>query len=137
MNEELRVRIEHECTKLVHRFCVLVDAYRHEELAALWAEDAVWETWRGPVQGRAAIRAYLDAKPQDDTTIHIAHNVLIDVDDEDNATGTAVFTYHGTRPKDPASLTPRVVGRYFDRFVRTAEGWRFAHRRTEMTFTAP
>lgn len=136
MDDNLRMRIERDCTRLIHRFCVLVDAYRHEELAGLWAEDAVWETWRGPVRGRQAIRAYLDAKQQGDTTIHIAQNIVIDVEDERNASGSAVFTYHGTKPNDPASLTPRVVGRYFDRFVLTAEGWRFAHRRTEMTFTA-
>lgn len=136
MDDLARIAIEHACTKLIHRFCVLVDAYRHEELTALWSQDAVWETWRGPVHGRPAIRAYLDAKQQTDTTIHVAHNVVIDVEDARNATGTAVFTYYGTKPKDPASLTPRVVGRYFDRFALTQEGWRFAHRRTEMTFTA-
>jgi hypothetical protein len=136
MDDVARLLIERACEKLVLRFCVLVDGYRHEELAALWAEDAVWETWRGPVEGRAAIRAYLDAKAQTETTIHIAQNVLIEVHDERSASGTAVFTYHGTRRNDPASLAPRVVGRYFDRFTLTAEGWRFAHRRTEMTFTA-
>lgn len=136
MDDAARLRIEHDCTRLVHRFCVLVDAYRHEELAALWAQDGVWETWRGPVHGRDEIRAYLNAKAQTDITIHIAHNVIVDVEDERNASGTAVFTYHGTQRGDPASLTPRVVGRYFDAFVLTDDGWRFARRRTEMTFTA-
>ncbi|MEO3388821.1 nuclear transport factor 2 family protein [Mesorhizobium sp. CAU 1741] len=136
MDEAVSLRIEHTCAKLVHRFCFLVDAYRHEELTALWAEDSVWETWRGPIRGRSAIRAYLDAKLRTDVTIHMAHNIVINVVDECNASGSAVFTYHGTKRSDPASLTPRVVGRYFDRFVVTGDGWRFAHRRTEMTFTA-
>lgn len=137
MDDAQRLLIERTCEKLVLRFCVLVDGYRHEDLTALWTDDAVWETWRGPLRGRAAIRAYLDAKAQTDTTIHIAQNVLIDVHDERTASGTAMFTYYDTRRNDAASLVPRVVGRYFDRFALTSEGWRFAHRRTELTFTAP
>ncbi|MEI7714174.1 MAG: hypothetical protein WCI94_22255 [Rhodospirillales bacterium] len=37
---------------------------------------------------------------------------------------------------DPAApaKAPMVMGRYFDKFVRTPDGWRFAHRRMEMEF---
>lgn len=136
MDHAERIAAEHECAKLVQRYCVLVDEYRHEELVGLWAEDGLWETWKGPLKGHEAMRAYLDAKAQTDTTIHMAHNIIIDVVDDVTATGTATFTYYGTSRDDPAATTPRVVGRYFDRFVRTAGGWRFAHRRTDMTFRA-
>lgn len=129
-----RLAIEWQCAQLVQRYCVLVDEYRHEELVALWASDGLWETWKGPLNGHAAMRAYLDAKSTDDTTIHMAHNIVIDVVDQDNATGVATFTYYGTSRDDPKATIPRVVGRYFDRFVRTTEGWRFAHRRTDMIF---
>ncbi|AMS42563.1 MULTISPECIES: nuclear transport factor 2 family protein [Aminobacter] len=131
-----RIAAEHECAKLVQRYCVLVDDYRHEELVALWAPDGLWETWKGPLRGHAEMSAYLDAKAQTDTTIHMAHNIVIDVIDEDNASGVAIFTYHGTSRNDPKATLPRVVGRYFDRFVRTTDGWKFAHRRTDMTFRA-
>lgn len=91
--------------------------------------------WRGPLKGKEEIRAYLDAKDQSDTGIHIVQNILIDVEDGQNANGSAVFTFHGTRRDDPGALTPRVVGRYRDRFVLTAQGWRFARRETDMVFT--
>lgn len=131
-----RIAIEHECAKLVQRYCILVDDFRHQELVALWARDGLWETWKGPLSGHAAMLAYLDAKPQTDTTIHMAHNIVIDVVDANNATGVATFAYYGTSRDDPKATIPRVVGRYFDRFVRTDDGWRFVHRRTDMTFRA-
>lgn len=136
MNSAERQAIEWECAGLVQRYCLLVDAYRHEELVALWAADGLWETWKGPLTGHDQMRAYLDAKPQADTTVHMAQNIVIDVIDGDNATGTATFAYYGTNRSDPTATVPRVIGRYLDRFVRTSEGWRFAHRRTDMIFRA-
>lgn len=136
MQANERMAIEWECSRLVMRYCILVDSYAHEELVGLWAQEALWETWKGPLRTHAEMRAYLDAKPRDAITIHMAHNVLIDAASPDEATGISAFTYHGTRSDDPAAVTPRVVGRWYDRFVHTSAGWRFAHRRTEMTFQA-
>lgn len=136
MEQAERIAAEHECAKLVQLYCILVDEYRHEELVALWAPDGLWETWKGPLNGHGEMRTYLDAKAQTDTTIHMAHNIVIDVADASNATGVATFAYYGTSRDDPKATTARVVGRYFDRFVRTDKGWRFAHRRTDMTFRA-
>ena len=137
MNSIERLAIEWECARLVQRYCLLVDGYRHEELVELWAPDGVWETWKGPLAGHDQMRAYLDAKPTGDHTVHMAQNIVIEVVDETRATGTASFAYYGTRRDDPAATVQRVIGRYFDRYVRTARGWRFAHRRTDMIFRSP
>lgn len=135
MDDCRRMMIERACSRLVLQFCLLVDGYRHAELVELWAPNAEWETWRGPLRGKEEIRAYLDAKDQSDTGIHIVQNILVEVEDARNASGSAVFTYHGTRRGDPDALTPRVVGRYRDRFTLTEQGWRFAQRSTDMVFT--
>lgn len=134
MKQAERIAAEHECAKMVRRFCVHVDAFEHNELLGLWAPDGLWETWQGPLNGHDEIRAYLDKKAKTGTTIHMAHNIVIDLIDENTAKGTAAFTYHGTSSDDPTATTARVVGRYHDKFVRTADGWRFAHRSTELTF---
>jgi hypothetical protein len=135
VNEYETMLIERECSRLVIRFCLLVDAYRHEELVKLWTPDAVWETWRGPVRGMEEIRAYLEAKDRSDTGIHVVQNILVDVKDARNAQGSAVFTYYANQRGDAdAARTPRVIGRYEDRFALTNEGWRIASRSTEMVF---
>lgn len=131
-----RIVIERECTRLVQRYCSFVDEYRHEDLVALWADDGLWETWQGPLRTHAELRAYLKAKPRDAVTIHIPHSILVDVIDEDRAEAVSAFTYHGTDRSDPTAVTPRVVGRWRDRFARTAAGWRFAYRGTDILFKA-
>lgn len=136
MDDAERMMIEQACTRLVVQFCQLVDAYRHEDLTALFAADAVWGTWKGPLKGSEAIRAYLDAKTQTGTGIHLVQNILIEVADTDSATGTAAFVYYDGKPGDAAALVPRVVGRYSDVFTRTAQGWRFARRETQILLTA-
>jgi hypothetical protein len=134
MEAAQRHAIEHECSRLVRQYCLHVDAYRHAEVVALFAEDGVWETWKGPMRGHAAMQAYLDAKDTKPTTIHTAQNIVVDVVSEREATGTSVFVYFGTDRGDPTATVPKVVGRYFDRYVLTPAGWRIAHRRTDMTF---
>lgn len=44
MDECRKMLIERACSRLVLRFCLLVDAHRHEELVDLWAPDGQWET---------------------------------------------------------------------------------------------
>jgi hypothetical protein len=136
MDQATRHAIEHECTKLLRQYCLFVDEYRHADVAALFAEDGLWETWKGPLTGRAAMQAYLDQKDRTPVTIHMVQNVIVDVVNDLEATGTSVFVYFGTDRKDAGATVPKVVGRYFDRFVKTSEGWRIAHRRTDMTFRA-
>ncbi len=104
------------------------------KLVALWADDGLWETWKGPLRTHPEMRAYLDAKPREPLTIHIPHNILVDVVDENRAEALSAFTYHGTDRSDPTAVSPRVVGRWRDRFIRTQAGWRFAYRGTDILF---
>lgn len=136
MDDIERLLVERACSRLVVRFCELVDSYGHEELAGLWAEDAVWNTWKGPQHGRKAIRDYLDAKPKGAVGVHVVQNILIDVDDAGSASGNSVFSFYGGEPGAPEARTPRVLGRFRDRFKLTAEGWRFASRDTDIIYTA-
>ncbi|MCI5074471.1 nuclear transport factor 2 family protein [Oricola sp.] len=136
MEDSQRLMAERACERLVTQFCDYVDSFRHEDLVGLWAEDAEWITWQGPVQGHDAIRAYLAAKPQTGTSLHVVQNVTIDVDDPENARGRAVFLYFGSGEDAASALVPQVIGRYDDRYRLTSDGWKFARRDTEIVFSA-
>ena len=139
MDATTRTTIEHDCARLITDFALRIDAFDHGAVVALFAEDGTWETWRGPRQGHADMRAYLDAKDFTLRARHIVTNIRIDVTGADTAEGTAYWTYYeGRAPIEggPAPFDgPRAIGQYFKRFVRTNAGWRIAHSRTEFTFT--
>jgi hypothetical protein len=130
--------IEHACARLAAEFHICADRFDHARMAALFAEDAVFDHLiLGPIKGRAAIQAYFDQKDTSSVTCHVTTNFLVDAVDETHATGQCYWTFYGSAPdaKAPVPLKgPLAVGRYDDRYVRTHEGWRFAYRRSEMTF---
>lgn len=124
-----RRAIEADCARLVALYANLNDAARWDEVAALYAEDGVMvrpTAPDAPVSGRAAILAAFRARPPR-VTRHVCSNVVIDVDSVDSARGeSAMLLFTG----GPAPL----VGSFHDRFVRTAQGWRFAERRGSLLF---
>ena len=70
---------------------------------------------------------------------HVCTNLLIDVIDENNATGVVYVTLfrHDGDPARRVSYRglPDVIGEYRDSFVRTAEGWRFKRREIHVSFS--
>jgi hypothetical protein len=121
--------IEWDCARLVAHYANLNDAGRWEEVAALFAADGRLSRPSAPndwVVGREAILAAFRARPPR-TTRHACSNVVIDVLSADEAVGeSAMLLFNG-------GATP-LVGSFFDRFVRTEEGWRFGERRGVLTF---
>jgi hypothetical protein len=58
--------------------------------------------------------------------------------DEQHAEGTTYFLFFAsdTGGGGPVKFgAPSTIGVYHDRFIRTAGGWRFAHRRVELPAT--
>lgn len=129
MTPDQRRAAEHDCARLIALYANLNDDARWDDVAALYAEDGVMFRPTAPdagVEGREAILAAFKARPAR-TTRHVCSNVVIDVDSEDSARGTSamlLFTGEGGP----------LVGSFHDRFVRTAEGWRFAERRGSLLF---
>lgn len=129
LTDEARRAIEWECTRLVSLYANLNDRGDWAGVAALYAEDGVMTRPTAPdapIVGRGAILAAFTARPPR-TTRHVCSNIVIDVESEDSARGDSVmllFTAYG----------PPLVGNFADRFVRTAEGWRFAERHGSLTF---
>lgn len=130
MTEAERREIEADCARLVALYANLNDAARWEALADLYAEDGAMvrpTAPDSPVVGRAAILAAFRARPPR-TARHVCSNVVIDVDGPDRASG------HSAMLLFTAPDAPPLVGSFDDRFVRTADGWRFAERRGSLTF---
>jgi len=131
MDEATRRGIEWDCTRLVHLYANLNDAADWEAVAALYAEDGTMARPTAPdqpIRGRDAILAAFRARPAR-TTRHVCANVVVEVIDADHATGeSAMLLFTGAGAP--------IVGGFRDRFVRTAEGWRFAERLGSVTFAA-
>lgn len=129
MKPDDRRAAEHDCARLIALYANLNDEARWDEVAALYAEDGVMFRPTAPdagVEGRDAILAAFKARPPR-TTRHVCSNVVIDVESDTTARGSSamlLFTGEGAP----------LVGSFHDRFVRTAEGWRFAERRGSLTF---
>ncbi len=118
---------EHEAiTRVVARYCHLLDDGRWDEFAQLWAEDAEFVLGGETTRGRDAIRGSIEAtQPPERRGRHLAVNVEIDVDG-DRATGLVDFMFWGRDGEGKAKLL--FLGRYDDQLVRTDGVWRFARR---------
>ncbi len=130
MKAKDRRAIEHDCARLIALYANLNDEARWDEVAALYAEDGVMvrpTAPDAPTVGRAAILAAFKARPPR-ITRHVCSNVVIDVESEDAARGVSAMLLF-TGAAEP------LVGSFHDRFVLTADGWRFAERRGSILFT--
>ena len=119
------------------RYCALCDAdYPPDELAVLFTEDAVWDGGPfGTHRGRAAIRAFFSGSADRVAfAIHHVTNSAIEVTGE-----TATGTWYLWQPMvmRPGERALWLAARYEDRYVRTPEGWRFAHVRVVVRMLAP
>jgi hypothetical protein len=111
-----------------------LDDRRFDDLDDVFLPDATAELgWL--LDGRAAIKARIrDALEPLDASQHLVatHQVQLD---GDRATGRCYLqAQHVKRGVDGGSLFV-VGGRYDDRYVRTADGWRIAHRTLVVLWT--
>src|SRR5438874_2523392 len=138
-----RLLAERDCERLVVDYARRLDLGDPERVAELFTDDAVWEMpGRLRFEGRAQLREAFATRmvAPGRTARHVVTNVAIDLVAPGEAIGFCyLINYrHDSptgQPEDPAPAeAPMYVGQYQDRFVRTAEGWRFKHRRSEVAF---
>lgn len=130
MTDEERRAIEWDCARLINLYATLNDQGRWEEVAALYAEDGLMTRPTAPdapIVGRGALLESFRARPPR-TSQHVCANIVVDVEDAHAARAHSVILLF------TSSEGPPLVGSYRDRFVRTAEGWRFAERRGALSF---
>ena len=118
-------------TDVLHTYARVVDERDFAAVAAVFTEDCLAEYGLRPgdtLHSAAAVVDWLTTQLADSTaTSHHISNVQIAFTDADHAEATSyVYAWH--RPPG-APADPVILGRYVDRVVRTAAGWRIAHRR--------
>jgi hypothetical protein len=132
-----RLEVESACQRLVYEYLRALDGNDWDGLANCFVEQGVLARPMQPEQlleGRAAIRASMQARPKGLMTRHLATNVLIDVVSLDAATGVSTLAMIGCTPEQNAkppfeSSGPLYFGEFRDRFVREAGQWKFLERR--------
>jgi hypothetical protein len=135
-----RRRIEQDCRDLVAAVAQLGDHRDATGAAALFAEDGTWVRGGRPYQGRPGVIESYGRLPATQVTRHMSANCVVQVRDQDHA---EAVTYYVAYHHDPGVETPAYplpldppfsLGEWHDRFVRTPEGWRIAHRETRRLF---
>lgn len=137
-----RLLDERACERLVIDYTHHVDSGEAARIADLFTADGVWEAEGIRMDGQDAIRAGFGARQgvTRRTSRHVCTNVAITLTGPDEATGLSyLINYRHDSRTGTAELPapighPKFVGEYHDRFVRTADGWRIAHRRCTLAF---
>jgi hypothetical protein len=135
-----RLLIERECDRLVTRYCHYVDHGEASKIADLFSKDGSWRAPGVLMSGQDELRSGFAAREANSERMsrHVCNNLIVDVVDEDHATGCVYLTLYrhdGDASRKVSPLEgPALVGEYRDRFVRTAEGWRFDERSVQMSF---
>ena len=116
---------------ITHDYCWALDTKSWDALDEVFLADATADLgW--PLEGRDAIKARIRAalEPLDESQHLVAtHQVRLAGDE-----ATCRCYLQAQHVKDGATFM--FAGRYEDRFVRTTDGWRIAHRRIVRMWTA-
>lgn len=111
---------------LVHRYTSAISTRDPDAWSSTWADDGVWDIAGSATTGRDAIRtAWIAAMDRFVDVGHVAAFAELTVDG-DAATGRWVVD---EETSDANGKTFAFSADYHDRYVRTADGWRFAERR--------
>ena len=124
MSDELAVR------NVVARLAILADEGDLGEYVGLFADEALWEMPGNSIQGRANLLAGAIERRSGGTvgpgsnTRHVITTQSVAVDG-DEATSDAYWQFWVNTATEPSIA---LFGTYRDRLVRTADGWKLAHR---------
>ena len=115
-------------------YCYALDDRRFDDLDQVFTPDATADLGRR-LDSRAAIKDRIrDALVPLDASQHLVatHQVRVD---EDRATGRCYLQAQHVRTGTDGGSLFIVAGRYDDRYVRTADGWRIEHRSLVVLWT--
>lgn len=113
--------------QLKHRYCSYCDdSYDADKLTSLFTDDAVWDG--GPIgthHGREAIRAFFKGSSKRVSfALHMVMNPVIEVKD-DRASGNWYLWQPLVYAFKDGEQAYWLSGRYDDRYLRQADGWKF------------
>lgn len=136
---------EQACAALAIEYAEIVDTKDYNRLREIFAEDAAFTLPVGsqePIRGVENIIVMFNARLGGGSrlTQHMMSNVRVRIETPETATGTCRVVLYTSDAAEPVTAEGRqaapkqMLGTYYDRYVRTQAGWRFAERRGTVTF---
>lgn len=116
-----------EITTLLHRYARGVDRCDAATLLSVWADGATANYGSGWTDAVEWSRGVLERLAAMTRTMHALSNIIIDLDGDEARAETYCQAYH-LLPGEDGPHRMIVGGRYLDRLVRTAAGWRIQKR---------
>jgi hypothetical protein len=137
MNDYLVSEDDHiALTRLVTELVWRIDHGRADEVDELFTNDGEMTLGPTSLHGRSELKEWGRARNDSPSrTHHVCTNMRFVRTGDDQAAGTTILTVYLANAASTNQTTPAAVGEYQDRFVRTPEGWQFASRRSDPTFT--
>lgn len=133
-----------EIRDLAFRYARAADRRDYAEFATLFTPDGTVSGHNGDpasspalyeMEGIEVIQQGMRGLEKYETTFHLVANQLLWPETPDRVRGETYCTAHHLETRDDGVRTDYTMFiRYQDRFVRTAEGWRFSERRLWVDF---
>ena len=134
-----RLEAEHACAALVQGFAYHVDRRDNEAVLGLFTPDGQFNRAARRLNGRDAIRAFLEARDEGLITRHLCQTpFFIEVTEVEARAVTSFTMYVAERAAAdlPALTTPKIVGEYADHFVLAGGSWWIARRDTTVVMAS-
>jgi hypothetical protein len=144
MNMNNKQSIEQACNKLINLYYHYNDQGDFKAVSELFTENGSFARPTDPenfTTGKQNILAAYEKRPRDRIARHVISNIIINVIDEEHATGTCYATLF-MAPIDAEKATfgvkanpSQLVGEFELEFELTSDGWRISRQTGRVIFT--
>ncbi len=125
-----------ELADLAALYAVIVDQRDFDRFDEVFTADALLDTGRGKRSGLVEITDAMAGLLRYQATSHILGQQLLSVTDDGEITGVTYCEAHHLSVDGAERIDHVMHIHYHDRFVPTPDGWRIAHRRLVVPWTA-
>lgn len=120
------------CEHLVFAYGEYADAWEAEKLAQLFTIDGVFNRLGTRIEGRDAIRAFIENRSRDPWQIHRNSNFRFELGADGRSAKGALDLVLDRGKLGETAVSETLRCRYQDFFVLTDEGWKFKLRQVAM-----
>ena len=125
-----------ELADLAALYAVIVDQREFTRFDEVFTADALLDTGRGRRSGLVEITDAMAGLLRYEATSHILGQQLLSVADDGGITSVTYCEAHHLSVDGAERIDTVMHIHYHDRFVPTPDGWRIAHRRLVVPWTA-
>ncbi|WP_226553942.1 nuclear transport factor 2 family protein [Celeribacter naphthalenivorans] len=134
-----RLAIESDCTKLMKTFSLCTDTFDYDRALGLFVPDCTFQRADETFEGIEGLKFVLNRRNPERLTRHVLSNILIDIKDENTATGQAyalVFGHAGplSATGEAPLVSPDSLVIFNGSFTRMEDGWRIKRWQIGLSF---